>query len=79
MSKKQEWKIQQKLALDMLIMYAGDIPSLGKLLETDSTAIIHSWLKRGRISATYAIIAHEKTGGVITKQQLRPDVQKWIK
>jgi len=79
MSIKEQWKIEQKHALELLIMWAGDIPALGKLLKVDSTAIIHGWVKRGRISATYAIEAHKITGGKISKEKLRPDVKQWIK
>lgn len=39
---------------------------------------VQMWFKRGRISATAAIIVEEKTNKAITKEELRPDVTEWF-
>ena len=41
---------------------------------------VSNWFKRGRISATAAIRleSHERLIGVITKEQMRPDVSDWF-
>lgn len=41
---------------------------------------VSNWFKRGRISATAAIRleSHEKLIGVITKEDMRPDVDQWF-
>lgn len=41
---------------------------------------VYQWFRRGKISATAAIKLenHEKVKGVITKEQMRPDVNEWF-
>jgi predicted DNA-binding protein YlxM (UPF0122 family) len=41
---------------------------------------VYQWFARGKISATAAIKLeqHEKVKGVITKEQMRPDVKEWF-
>lgn len=41
---------------------------------------VYHWFRRGRISATAAIAleSHEKVKGVITKEEMRPDVNEWF-
>ena len=44
-----------------------------------SAQVVHNWTKRGRISASRAIVAESITGGEFKKEQLRPDVLVWEK
>jgi DNA-binding transcriptional regulator YdaS (Cro superfamily) len=41
---------------------------------------VYQWFRRGKISATAAIKLenHDKVKGVITKEQMRPDVNEWF-
>ncbi len=41
---------------------------------------VYHWFRRGRISATAAIKleSHENVVGVITKEEIRPDVKEWF-
>lgn len=41
---------------------------------------VYQWFARGKISATAAIKleSHEKVKGVITKEEMRPDVSEWF-
>lgn len=41
---------------------------------------VYNWFRRGRISATAAIKLeqHILVNGVITKEQMRPDVAEWF-
>lgn len=41
---------------------------------------VYQWFRRGKISATAAIKleSHEKVKGVITKEEMRPDVTEWF-
>ena len=41
---------------------------------------VYLWFSRGKISATAAIKLeqHEKVKGVITKEEMRPDVKEWF-
>jgi DNA-binding transcriptional regulator YdaS (Cro superfamily) len=40
---------------------------------------VYMWFTRKRISATGAILAERITNGFVTKQELRPDVNEWLK
>jgi len=77
MTIREQWVAQQKETLDKLINWAGGMSTLRSLLGLPTTAHIHGWVRRGRISATYAIKAEIITEGLITKEQLRPDVTRW--
>ena len=41
---------------------------------------VYNWFRRGRISATAALRLehHDKVKGVITKEEMRPDVNEWF-
>lgn len=67
---------QQKDALNELIEMYGGQSQLGRTLGLDRQ-VVNNWVKRGRISATYAIKAEQLTGGTIRKEYLRPDVRNW--
>lgn len=43
-------------------------------------ATVSNWFSRGRISARCAILLerHEKIAGKLTKEDMRPDVNKWF-
>jgi len=71
--------IQQEQAdnLMRLIKYAGSRSRLANALNVHRQCV-YDWVKRGRISATCAREAEKITNGFITKEDLRPDVDKWI-
>lgn len=69
---------QQKKALGMLWkMYNFNKTAIAKDLNVDRLTV-QMWFKRGRVSATAAILIEEKTEGKITKEELRPDVSEWF-
>lgn len=72
------WEIrkQQKTKLAELIEYAGNKSRLAKALGYSKQVVGH-WEKRGRISATAAMIAEDVTNGYFKKEDLRPDVSEW--
>lgn len=70
-------KQMQAEALIKLIKYAGNQSRLARALNVHRQTV-SDWVKRGRISAVCAIEAEKITGGEITKQDLRPDVDKWL-
>ena len=74
---KNKWEQQQQEALEQAIDYAGDVKTLAKLLNLSTSAIVHGWVKRGRISKRYANELHFITKGKISREYLRPDVQDW--
>jgi len=78
MTLAQRMKKEQKESLNLLIEWFGGQTKTAHYLETTKQNV-HSWVKRGRISATFAIVAEEATQGDITKEQLRPDVLTWGK
>ncbi len=69
-------KKEQKDALTELIEFVGGQSKLADGLDV-SKQVVHGWVKRGRISAQYALIVEEKTAGLFTKDKLRPDVKAW--
>ena len=74
----EQTKEQQKEVLSTLIEWAGNKSVLARLLGVSPQAVA-AWVLRGRISAKKAITAESLTSGVITKEQLRPDVINWEK
>lgn len=71
-----EIKQQQADKLEELIKYAGNVVRLAKALNVPYQTAA-AWKVRGRISAVMAIEAERITNGVITKEDLRPDVEQW--
>ena len=71
-------KLEQASSLMKLIAYAGNQSRLSRALNVHRQTV-YDWVKRGRISAICAIEAEEITKGYITKEELRPDVDNWIK
>jgi len=69
-------KNEQSINLLRLIEFAGNQARLARALDV-TPQVVAGWVKRGRISATMAIIAERETNGFITKEQLRPDVAVW--
>lgn len=68
----------QKDALGKLWrIYEYNKADLARALGT-TPQTVQGWFKRGRISATMAIIAEQVTEGLITKEELRPDVSEWF-
>ena len=68
---------QQKAALSDLIGWAGGQSRLATRLGV-SEQVITNWVRRGRISAKAAILAEQKSNGLIKKEQLRPEVKTWL-
>lgn len=52
---------------------------IAKACDVNRQTVYH-WFRRGRISATAAIKleSHDAVKGVITKEEMRPDVQEWF-
>jgi DNA-binding transcriptional regulator YdaS (Cro superfamily) len=71
-------KIEQSFNLNKLVSYAGSKPRLARALNVHKQTV-YDWVKRGRISALCAIEAEKITKGYITKEDLRPDVENWMK
>lgn len=67
---------QQKDQLSKLLEWVGSQKRLADELG-ESKQTVHNWIKRGRISATAAILVEEKTAGLFKKSDLRPDVVEW--
>lgn len=78
MTLAQRMKKEQQESLDLLIAWFGSQTKTAHYLGTTKQNV-YSWCKRGRISATFAIVAEVATSGDITKEQLRPDVLTWGK
>jgi len=69
---------QQKSALGILWRtFEFNKSMLAKELGV-SRQTVNNWFSRGRISATYAIIASEHKKVKITKEEMRPDVKEWF-
>lgn len=76
MSLAKQLREQQAKELTKLVEWFGSQKMMAhKLGVSKQTA--NNWVKRGRISATYAIKAETATNGDIKKQALRPDVIEW--
>ena len=71
---------QQKLALNILWGCFDLDKSLIALAAGVKRQAVYNWFRRGRISATAAINLeqHILVKGVITKEQMRPDVAEWF-
>lgn len=73
-------KEQQKLALG-IVWKAFDFnkSEIARACNVDSAAV-RGWFQRGRISAVGAITLekHHRLIGVITKEEMRPDVAEWF-
>ena len=78
MTYAQKIKAQQAGQLLKLIEYFGGQTVLANKVGV-SAQVVHNWTKRGRISASRAIVAETLTGGEFKKEQLRPDVLVWEK
>ena len=72
----KEIEKQRRLSLIRLIEFAGSQSRLARALNV-SPQVVRGWVKRGRISATYAKVAEKETNGFLTKEELRPDVTVW--
>lgn len=72
----KEIKKQQRDELIKLVEWVGSQARLARELNT-SNQVVYSWVKRGRISATAAMMVEKKTDGLFTKESLRPDVTAW--
>ncbi len=69
-------KAEQALQLASLLDWVGSRRRLANECGVTSQAV-YEWVKRGRISASDAIIVERKTEGLFTKEELRPDVTDW--
>ncbi len=69
-------KAEQALQLASLLDWVGSRKRLAKACGVTSQAV-YEWVKRGRISASAAIIVERETAGLFTKENLRPDVTDW--
>jgi DNA-binding transcriptional regulator YdaS (Cro superfamily) len=76
MSLAKQIKAQQKENLNLLIAWFGSQVMTAHKLGV-SKQVVSNWVARGKISATCAIKAEEKTNGDIKKAELRPDVLEW--
>jgi len=76
----EEIKKAQKNALGKLWRIFGFNKSLMAEQLNTSRQTVNQWFKKGRISATFAILAseHELVKGKITKEEMRPDVKEWF-
>ena len=76
MESQAEIKARNRAALWSLLLFMG---TRKRLADTCSVTpqTVYYWIQRGRISATCAKIVDKKTGGRITKEQLRADVEDW--
>ena len=74
----QQIKQMQSQQLIKLIGWVGGQSRLAAELG-QSKQTVHAWVKRGRISASAAILVDEKTCGMFKKSDLRPDVISWEK
>ena len=73
-------KKQQKEALGILWrIFDYNKTEIGKACGA-SPSVVSNWFARGRISATAAIKIekHPKVRGIISKEQMRPDVKEWF-
>lgn len=77
MKSYKELEQQMKEQLEKLVEWSGSQVRLAHCLNV-SRQVVHSWVKRGRISASMAIEVEKITKGRFTKRDLRPDVIKWI-
>ncbi len=68
---------KNKSALLALLAWVGSRKRLAEQCGVTPQAV-YDWVKRGRISATCAIIVEEKTGGLFKKENLRADVKEWL-
>ena len=71
---------QQKMALGVLwLCFKFNKSSIAKAVGVERQTV-YNWFRRGRISATAAIKLerHILVEGVITKEQMRPDVAEWF-
>ena len=73
-------ELQQKYALGV-IWKAFDFnkSDIASACGVERQTVYH-WFRRGRISATAAmrLESHEKLEGLITKEEMRPDVSEWF-
>lgn len=70
-------KERQLESLMRLIEFAGSQTRLARELGV-TPQVVHGWVRRGKISATMAIVADRRTKGIISKEDLRPDVHTWF-
>jgi hypothetical protein len=71
---------QQKIALGVLWKCFKFDKSKIALAAGVKRQAVYNWFRRGRISATAAanLEQHILVKGVITKEQMRPDVAEWF-
>jgi len=77
---KIELEVQQKTALGVIWKAFGyNKTAIGRAVGANPTTV-SQWFARGRISAIAAIKieSHELLRGVITKEEMRPDVEEWF-
>lgn len=77
MKSMKQCKLEQAANLARLVEYAGNQTRLAQHLGVTVQAV-NGWIARGRISATCAREAEKLTNGLITKEELRPDVTVWL-
>lgn len=71
---------QQKKALGILWRcFDFNKSELGRAANA-APSTVKRWFDRGRVSATAAIMLseHPKVAGVLTKEEMRPDVKEWF-
>jgi len=76
MKSMEQIKNEQKEQLFKLLAWVGSQARLSKELNV-SQQVVSSWVARGRISATAAMLVDDKTKGLFKKEDLRPDVINW--
>lgn len=76
MLSKAEIEEKQRTELNRLVEHCGNASSLAAQLGISRQTVFY-WLKRGRISATYATKVERETKGEFKRQEMRPDVCEW--
>ena len=60
-------------ALDKAIEIVGSQSNLARALGREPQ-VVHNWVKRGNVPAEHCPAIERETGGAVTCEQLRPDV-----
>ena len=63
----------KNIALSRAIEHAGNISALARLLDVDRQVIQH-WVRAGRVPAERVVALEAATGGLVRREDLRPDL-----
>lgn len=74
----REIKKKQFEELNRVIEFFGTATRLAEAIGVTKSAV-SQWVIRGKISATMAREVERVTNGEFKKEELRPDIAKWLK